>query len=264
MKGVSFHNPAGQGIAIGFAIAFLLAFCLPQAVRAADNKMRLAIPEIGYPPYIVTTGSTPADTTGILVDVLNSSLPDTGLELEMTFTPERRARRGVRLGRVDAHPTAIEWIENPEDFRWSPGIFEVADSLVMPMPPAEQDPTLASLRGRIIGTMRSYFYPSFESLFTEGHFTRSESATLEGLLKMVAMNRVDAAVIDERTARWTIRLEKLETTQFHFTGQRYDPVLYRLMLSPTRDWSQFNRKLDKSLKKLRDSGEMQAIFRRYR
>lgn len=264
MKGRSFHKYGLWPAAKRLALAILTGLCLLGPGRAADDPFRLVTPEIGYPPYIITVPDGPAQTYGIFIDLMHRLLPQTGHRLEIVFAPEIRARRKVKLGDVDALPNALEWIENPGEFRWSPGLFNVADSLVLPTPPMQLDDDLENLRGHIIGTMRNYYYPSFEPSFEQGFFTRSESATLTGLMKMIAMRRVSAAVIDERTARWVIRREQMNLENYHFTGLQYDPVPYRLMLSPGRDWNRFNRELEQALDRLRESGELEKIFNRYR
>ena len=93
---------------------------------------------------------------------------------------------------------------------------------------------------------------------------RSESRTLEGLIKMVAMRRVDVAIIDELTARWVIKSSRLNLPPMYFSKKRYDPVGYRLKLTPVKDWADFNQRLGKALGGLRASEQVSQVVQRYR
>lgn len=100
------------------------------------------------------------------------------------------------------HPS---WFPNAEHYRWSEPLFDAGDVLVghrgTPAPVS-----LAALpRGTVVGTVRSYHYPTLQARFASGELRRDDAPDQASLLRKLMRQRSEVAVVSRQSLDWMLR-----------------------------------------------------------
>ena len=156
------------------------------------------------------------------------------------------------------------WESDTAGWVWTEGIIRVSDNLVMAADRQEAVANLDLLRGKNVGLMLTYTYPSLENMIESGAFKASRANRISSLLKMVDRNRVDLGVIDENVAKWVMREQNLNfDPPLYFATPGFDEVEYRIIFA-SREWEPFVRNFNESLAKLKMNDGLKKILNKYR
>lgn len=189
----------------------------------ADNKdqtLRFNAVSSGWPPYsFLDTKGNPA---GILVDALPLFLKNHHYTLEVTTYPLVRAEKAMEEGQIDVMIRSKNWTKNPNDFYWSDPIILNRDIILSLKKSPIEFNTLENLRGKRIGTIYGFKYPTLEPLFNSKKLERIDAQNTENSLKMLVHHHVDGIVISEAVAKWMIRNDKDLKDTFHFSKNIID------------------------------------------
>ncbi|WP_461210149.1 substrate-binding periplasmic protein [Desulfocurvus sp. DL9XJH121] len=248
------------------ALAFLLQGQQPSAAepgKGMDAPLVLGCPATGWPPYHIP--DAPDRRPGILPDIFREACGALGQPAELRPLPEVRAMIGLNEGTINVYTKAKEWVADPGRFLWSSTVMRSTDVLLFRA--GEEFPfrDVADLRGKSLGTVHGFHYPTLEALFDSGAAARVDAPSTRKLFQMLQAGRCDAAVINDHVARWIIsRDPDLAPEQFSLSKTAVDSADYRFVFSWHRTWGGFIEDLDREIARMRADGRMDAIEARYR
>lgn len=247
-----------------FALLLVLVFFCPfaPAHENDDNVITMGYPEKGWPPYLLPAGGF---REGIITDLLRTALHGLGYHLRIVHYPENRKQRLLESGVIDFWPKAMEWMDSPEQYAWTPPILAVEDVLVFRTDSKHYAESLNTLEEVRLSTILGYSYPALDAAFSSGKLIRVDAPSAESQLEMLLRRRADAAVMNRWVALWTM------ATTPRFSGQNFllapkavDNVWYRLMFSRSHGHETVVKHLATELDAMRNDGRYTQVLNRYR
>lgn len=230
-----------------------------------DRQIRFAYPPVGYPPYIIAANDS-EQVKGIMADIFREIAENLGYKVGFRQYPDRRSQVLLERGEIDAFAYAREWSNQPDKFDWTDPILDIADNLIFASGRNIENPTFEALRGKSVGTMTAYVYPSFETAFNNRVIKRTDAPEFQNLFLMLQSGRVDAILLDEFVAGWHfLQSPDLHPNDFVINDHPFDPVGFRVMMPRLQplDWSKFIREFNAALSEWKASGQVNLLIRRY-
>lgn len=244
-------------------VALALPALQPQPARAQHQKIILAAPRDGWPPFLIVSGEPP-EATGIMPDIFKAACARAGYAVDFQFYPEKRAQMLLAQGLVDAYPKSPKWVDDPSIFFWSDPVQEVGDVIVYRRAGPRLS-TIADLKGRSIGTMHGYIYPTLDCLIESYAIHTYTATSTKNLLLMLARNHVDGIVTPRQVAEWIIRTQPdLDQADFAYSEKPVDSAPYGFAFTRDERLRPFIETLNNELKAMRQDGRMEAILNKYR
>ena len=242
-----------------FSIA--VGLVVPGTSHSQERLIRFGIPDVGYPPYLMSAAD---DLHGIVGDIFVEIADALGYQVEVVIQPVKRLRREMNRGKLDAVANALEWESDTTGLVWTEEIIRVSDNVVMTADRQAGIANLDELRGKNVVLMRGYTYPSLEEMIESGAFQSSRADRFESLLRMVEYKRVDYGILDENVAKWVIREHDLKFgLPLFFATPGFDEVGYRIILV-SKKWAPFVQKFNEALAQFIVNGELEKILDKYR
>ena len=247
---------------VGLAVSLLAAILWIDTVDAADRYLRLGVPPHGWPPYIIVDQD---QTTGIAIEVITRIGAQYGYAVVIDHYPEKRAHLMVVQGAIDAWFDAKEWCLDPQRFLWTDALIESEDRLICRKNRPVTFQRIEDLFGKTIGTHLGYFYPRLDPYFENERIVRADTQSEAAMLKMLALGRTDAAVVNQLVALWIIKTEPdLQVSDFRFCERVVDRAGYRIMFTRQHDWRPFIHDFNSELKAMKQDGRLNRIIGAYR
>lgn len=255
------------------ALAALIALVFAGG-GAGTEVLTVAIPEEGYPPYIITRstpGVAPLDEapTGIVIEVLKRAAAQEGIDLVFVEVPELRAQKMLEDGVVDVRAESPEWVEQPERYLWTEPVIAINDVFVFARDADNVFENDDDIQGADIVTHLGYEYPTLQPLFESGDLVRNDRQTEEFMLTAIYHGRLAgfvptkrAAVMDRLVASWFIHRESRYQGQFRFSERLVASAPYQFMVLQKPGRADLVRRLDRQIVALKDSGAVAAITER--
>ena len=238
--------------------AFILFLIHCNSVSA--NSIILAVPEAGYPPYIVVNGS---NVTGIMPEILFQAANKYGYSLQFQFSPENRSLLLLKNGKVDARMESPAWIDNPGDFYWSEPVVEITDHFVFNNQTPNYFENDKQLSGAEIVTHLGYGYPTLQKLFEEKTIKRkdyrTEIAMLDSLMRK-AFEAKRAAVMDRHVAMWLIKNNPRFKDKLSFSKRVVDRMPLHFQFSKNDKLKRFVFDFNNYIDQIRKDGKMHEII----
>lgn len=178
---------------------FLLGLSAP-AWAQAPRRARLAVTVL--PPYVLEAGHPLGD--GIDIDTARTALLAAGVELEVQRMPWRRVLAQLESGEADFTTGIRETPERERFVAFTRGYGEpVRHDFYTLRERSLQLRQLNDLSSRRIGIVGGYAFP--EALRPWLAQPAAQPAALETLLRMLAADRFDVAVVNELPGLWLVR-----------------------------------------------------------
>ncbi|QGY40660.1 transporter substrate-binding domain-containing protein [Pseudodesulfovibrio cashew] len=230
---------------------------------AEKEKIILAVPQTGWPPYVIPADNQGGDR-GIMIDIMREVTRRDGRELTLVHLPEKRALMQLREGTVDALPKAMEWVDDPESFRWTTPVTSSSDYILF-RKEWRLFTTPNAMTGLNVGTILGYTYPTLEDRFRDGSILRRNANSTESLMRMLQRGHVDVAVANKIVAEWIIRNnDDLGKDDFRFSEKPIHTAPYRFAFTKTWDCREFIKTFDREFETMRKDGSLKAILEQYR
>lgn len=182
------------------------------------------------PPLIIDLDSQ----TGLYFDFVRKlNKLSANYEFELEFVPrkrieamlERNAMQGVLLG---VNP---KWFKDKDEqkYLWTTTVFTDRDEVVsLKSTPFEyQSPD--SLKGKLIGGVRGFYYAGINELVARGKVSRVDTAGEAALLTMLIKKRVDAAIIGRSMYDYLLNEPALQG-KFHLSDNPHDSYDRRVLI----------------------------------
>lgn len=231
----------------------------PDNTAAERQTLLFNVAEGGYPPYTIVSGD--GQVSGIMWDVMNALANAHNLQLEVREIPTKRVEDFLLSGELDVSMRAREWSQHPEKFLFSDTVVKIRDVIFTRADTSLRFNTIDDLKGTTLLTHLGYQYPPLEPYFKAGTITQlTVSSQLAMFQRLHKAERFDGVVSDLRTAHWLIKTHGWNG-QFAAQPLVLDETDYRFMFAP--HWAGYISDFNHTLRKMRDSGELDAIVAKY-
>lgn len=198
-------------------IAILLSFFLMPTAHA--ETLYFAPLQNGWGPFWVIDQEKKTHS-GIFVDILDEISRITDYEfINYGYLPPKRIRRLFENGDVQIEccisPTWRTSIKEIENQLWTDPVLRTQEVLIFPKNRAFPFNQPDDLKGKTIGTILGYGY------HLENIFTRYDVPKSMNLVRLVAKNRLPAAILNLQETMYLLRnnplREKIEISDNHFS-----------------------------------------------
>lgn len=208
--------------------------------QQAQAAQKITIAALNAPPYV--TRDETGDVSGILVDFLQKTLPDAGLEPEFVVEVWARAYADVKLGQIDALIPTIETPEREKDLLFVKRPLATLDMVLIGRSDRtfKYDGTISSLSGYYIGHVNgAHVEQRFDKAAADGLFDLEGRSGFGLLALSVANDRLDLFAGDRLMGVWGARTKgvwnrlqilspPLGQVPVHLALSRKSPVVDRL------------------------------------
>jgi polar amino acid transport system substrate-binding protein len=243
---------------MSFWLFALFLFC--PHIAAAEESIIFSGFARGWAPYEMVSD---AQVHGIAVDIFKAVMPE-GVQAQLEPSTKPRARLYSNKSPVYTRLEGKEWMANQNLFFWSDPVMHMSDALISPATNPMEYSGPGSLKGKTIGCIRNYRYPALRTLFKKRQATRYDVNKDVILLRMVKAGRVDAAVLDLRTAYWLIqKTSDLEASDFWFSATPVDSIALRFVFNPVPGWKKHLPEINKRIQRIQNDGTFSAIISKY-
>lgn len=199
---------------------------------------------------------------GIVNDLMHSVCALTGDTFSFVQAPFQRAMLMFENGDIDIEPSVSpEWRRGGGrsvytiPYRRTEDVMLFADERTFIDVRCPLD-----LKGKRIGVVRGYSYPEYDELFAAGILDRDDSRTESKLLERLLLRRVDVVFVHKPFVQYEMT-RHAEYSDFRIGAVLFETdIAMRFNADKRHALSRFNR----ALKQLKDSGQLEAIFDKYR
>ena len=164
------------------------------------------------------------------------------------------------------------WILNPESIRHGgvdakePGLYSIPYSRseeVVVFNNGKRIPvrSAADLYGETVGTIRGFAYPMFDQAFAEGKINAQPNNSQKILVQQLLKGRFDQVLLGKATIEY---MKKSDPPTEQSRGRRILSVSADVMMRIHPRKAELLPRLNKALKAMAESGEIQNILDRYR
>lgn len=224
------------------------------AGKASSEPVHAAIPA-GVPSPLLFEKEE--ELTGIVPEYTQAIIDILGRGGDLSLLPRNRLTNYLHSGKVDfLCYTSKEWASDDESFLWTKPFFVKRDVILGPAPMPKSP---KELKGKTIGTMLAYTYPKLDSLFQDKTLVREDGPNEESNLNKLRNEHISYLVIDE------IFLDFYKKSHPSIEARRERMFLqqYPVSCSLSRKGHVTQKELEKALLKLKTSGKLDEIFRKY-
>lgn len=238
---------------IGFLVLMMpcMVWCQP---------LNIAVPQDGYPPYIIVEGKV---VSGIMIEVLQVPAKEHGYQIQYLFMPEKRSLAQLKKKHIDARLESPAWVDRPQDFYWSDPIIEITDRFVFNKNTANRFENDDDLVGTDVVTHLGYGYPTLQAMFDKKRITRRDFKNEYSMLSSLLIaddRRQRAAVMDFHVARWFMKRHPKFQQELMFSERIVDTMPVHFQFSKTKKMKVFSQQLNSYADKIRKDGTLHHII----
>jgi ABC-type amino acid transport substrate-binding protein len=241
-------------------IALVLQFpWLCMAWQAHADTFRVGIFEAGDQPFSFRQGSP---QSGIYPDLIQAIARESGDKIELVYVPAARLLRMFEARQLDieigANPA---WrTQSPIKTVYSKSFSTAREILCFRQGEAKPGDRGEDFPGYEIGVQAGYVYPRFEAAFQTGMVQRKDTYNAEQLLRMLRANRVSAIILSKYAAEY---YAKLDPVQYGCQAGAITDEADEMLRLPVEKADALPR-INAAIEKLKRTGELKAIYARYR
>ena len=237
-------------------ILFFILFIPMGFSHGQESLLRFNVTPQGFPPYLLAS-----PPSGIMYDVLGYIAQKQGYKLVAEHIKENRVYVLLDNNKLDAHASALEWVNNPEKYAFTDPVLQVRDVVFTRKDSSFNYQSVEDLLGHSVGVRSGYSYQSLTEYFRAGKIKRMDSNNELYLLQMLSRERLDIAVITEHVGLWLIKNNNIKT-DFTLAKNAIDTTDYRIVFS--KKWLGFIKKFNAELALMKKNGHLNTILARYR
>ena len=223
------------------------------------ETFRVGIFANGDRPFSFPQGSP---QPGIYPDLIRAIARESGDHIDLVYVPAARLLRMFEIGELD-----IEIGANPAWRQGSPIQSVYSESYatayeIICFRPGEAKPGnhAKDFPGYDIGVQSGYVYPNFEAAFANGTVNRRDTNNAEQLLKMLNAKRFPAIILSKYAADF---YKKENPQQYNCAQGDITDQAQEMLRLPASKAAALPR-LNAAIAKLKKSGEVAAIYAKYR
>ncbi|KTF16072.1 substrate-binding periplasmic protein [Pseudoalteromonas sp. H105] len=210
-------------------LLFVLIIC-PIAL-AEQGKFKVTVYAYHLqPPLIIDIGGQ----SGLYFDLVNHlNRLSNEYEFSLVYVPrkrievmlERNEMNGILLG---VNP---KWFKDKSEqkYLWTSKVFEDRDEVVSLQSAPFEYKSPNSLKGKIVGGVRGFYYAGINEAVAEGQVNRIDTVDEEALLAMLTKQRIDAAIIGRTMFEYYLS-DSVKEAVFHLSAQPHDEYHRRILV----------------------------------
>ncbi len=174
--------------------------------------------------------------------------------------PRKVVDGAAKKGSIDARCYVMEsWVEDSAAYEWSKPMFDIVNVIAFPIgvTPVKK---LEDLKGKTLGTVLGYRYPSLDPLFVEDGIKRSDAISETANIQKLIVGRTQYAIVEASEFAWHLKSkgkEKFNTKDF-FEIERY-PVKCAVV----KNGAIAIQDMDRAIDKLRQEGFFKKLTTKY-
>ncbi|MEK2690388.1 substrate-binding periplasmic protein [Bdellovibrio sp. GT3] len=227
------------------------------AAMANTGALNTVVPDGMAAPLLNEQKS--GEVEGIIADYNRALFRILKRDGNVSVMTRYRLQEYLLNGKVDYICYASKvWVEDTEKFIWTKPLFTKREVLLGPTP-MPKDPK--KLKGKTIGTILGYVYPKLDPLFQSKWLQREDASSEFSNLNKLRYGRVKYVVTDEIFIEYYNFLNKdqsLDEGRQRIPLQKYD-----VSCLISRKSSLTVQELNRAISKLKSSGELKKIFKKY-
>lgn len=234
------------------------------AIASVDEKtIVMFVPDTDWPPYLVNDPNYPGG--GVLVEVLKTIATPLGYTIITKRLPNKRGWFLLNNHDVDVHAKALEWVPNPDDYLWTDIFMLNEDVLLLSADNTFKYTVPESLFGKNVAAIEGFIYPVLEEHFASGKIVRTNVASPFAMLELLALGRVDAALVNKSGTEWLFKTRPdLKPERFRVDQTPIDSAGYRYIFCKDKNWQPFINDFNKALKTMKKNGKLKTILDKYK
>lgn len=226
-------------------------------IAQTQRPLTAVVSESNSPPYAIYRGGNLSD--GIAKQLLDKLARRLFVDIDYVNLPRTRVELWLQSGQADlACFLSPDWVQAPQQLRWSPILFETKQVLLRQKSRA---PITApdDVRGMRIGTLYGFEYPELNPVFDAQLAVRDNAADLAANVKRLLEGRVDVAMSVDLHER------------YYEISSRYPTIAAdELWAAPTPVYCALSRRdpdratqLYSAFQELVEEGEVAAIIKQF-
>lgn len=237
-----------------------MALATPTNLMAKDSKfLRFTVSTSWGMPY----GEFENEhmTGGLVYDLAHAISEKHKLTPEFILLPRNRVDDGAKNHEYDVRCYVTpEWIKDQSIYSWGEPLFEISDVVVGSLN-IQKINTLADLKGKRIGTVLGYIYPSLEKQFNDGSVEREDAENQKSVLQKLARGRTGYAITNSFAFEYFLKSSKEKNQFANWQMKISSSKFYCAILKSDT----INAKgLINTIRKLKKDGTLERILNKYR
>lgn len=232
-----------------------LALLLSLAVNAAHAETVLIAAEDSWPPFSDASGH------GISFNLVSAAYARVGQQIEIQVVPYARALYYTETGKVNACWNVTRQASTESTFVFgNEPLLRASASYFYPQGAEHNYSSPESIPDKArIGVIIDYEYG--EAFAREQHRLQLVSVPDQRqLIKMLLARRLDAAIMFDKVAEYTLREMQLQQGVIVKGAQNHTSDIYVAFSKKRENSAQLAARLDRGLRELRASGEYQKLL----
>lgn len=236
-------------------LTFFTAFLFVANVKADSGlPVRAAVPA-GLPPPLLFEKEE--ELTGIVPEYTRALIEFLGHKGSMSLLPRNRIIKYFHQGSADFLCYAsYAWADERDTYNWADTLFTKREWILGPAPMPKE---IKGLKGKTIGTMLGYFYPDLEKMFKDGSLHREDGPSEEANLIKLRNNHLEYLIVDEVFLNYY----KKHNPDIEKGRERLLLREYPVSCALSKKGRVTVKDLNKAIAKLKSSGKLQEIFKKY-
>ena len=181
------------------------------------------------PPFVVDL----VKQQGLYFDFskyMNEASPN--YEFHTIFVPRKRITSMLEQGKFDGILLGVNpvWFKDKEEtkYLWSDTVLIDRDDFVSLKDNPFEYTQPMSLKGKILGGVRGFYYRGINELVEQKEITRVDTVGEDALLHMLLNKRIDTAIISQSAFKYMTQDEELRS-QFHLSKIPHDEFARRIL-----------------------------------
>jgi polar amino acid transport system substrate-binding protein len=237
-------------------VGILLATFAATAIGA--QTLVVGFNEGNAEPYAFISGNTM--TGGIIKDIGDAVARELNIKVEYKISTPNRIKVEVKDGTIHVLPIFNPaWTPSPNDFNWTSVLFPETNIFVTSKARPLAIKGFDDLKGKRIGTIQGYYYPTLDPYFKKGDMVRDDAGSLQQNFDKLKAGRIDA-LIDSNV----ILSYKLKSLGADFQASTFVAASQDIYFGLSKTLPVDGAKLLAAFEKIKKSGELDSILKKYR
>ncbi|KKJ75980.1 hypothetical protein WH95_15585 [Kiloniella litopenaei] len=210
-----------------FLIFYVLSFILPFKTTAAAEYNIYSYHNT--PPFIIRDGE------GLSYDLVRylNKYGDNRFQFKLSVLPRKRLDILLKANRDMIVPwVSPEWfgMGSRSRYLWTPSLLSDANIYFSRKSDSIDIKKMKDLETLILGGVLGHQYSDIDREIEKGRLTRTNAPRERNLIKMLIGKRIDIAIMEESSARYLVRAEKLEQ-DIYFSPHKHSRFQRHLLIN---------------------------------
>ena len=164
---------------------------------AEESILRFSYWTEASPPFVFLDDAPEKPVkTGVLKDLAEEIATQLKKQAVFINLPVQRIESQLNAGEIDIDCiTQPAWKKHPNDYHWSPVIFQGADRLLVKNERKHEFKTFEDLKGKMLGVYNGYIYHStITNMINQSEIQTVKVSGIDHGVKLLSLDRIDALI----------------------------------------------------------------------